>query len=206
MVTGRRDDSAQPVVDSRVVRTRNDVLRAAIRVLLDDGWDAVTHQNVARAAGYAKATVYAHWPTRTDLVRDAFTRFGDTAHHQPTGDLRADLTAELLNYRDAMVHQQLDRALAVLSDLTHSVPELVPVRDRLVSDGERVMRTMLEPSLSGTALEATTLMVLGAMLQSALLHGRPPSDDLIASVVDQAMRGLVPEPRPLNNGTSVHSG
>lgn len=185
-----RGDAPSPAVDGRVVRTRNDVLRTAIQVLLDEGWEAVTHQHVAQVAGYSKATVYTHWPTRGDLIRDAFTRFGDMPHHAPTGDLRTDLITELLCYREGMVEHQLDRALAVLSDLTHSVPELVAVRDKLVIDGERVVRDLLEPVLHGAELEAATLMLCGAMLQSALMHGQPPGVDVIEAAVDATLRGL----------------
>lgn len=182
-----------PGVDARVVRTRHDVLRTAIQVLLDEGREALTHAHVAALAGYSKATVYAHWPTRADLVRDAFTHFGDMQHHTPSGDLRADLVAELVAYRRAMVEQRLDRAMAVLSDLSHSVPGLAGVRDQLVVDGERVVRQILAPRLQGTDLDAATLMLCGAMLHSALLYGDPPGDDLIAAAVDLVLGGRVPD-------------
>ena len=61
-------DAAHPVEDARVVRTRNDVSRAALHVLTEQGWDAVTHAHLARTAGYSRATLYKHWPTRTDLI------------------------------------------------------------------------------------------------------------------------------------------
>lgn len=179
-----------PAVDPRVVRTRNDVLGTAIKLLIDDGWSSVTHQHVAREAGYSKATVYAHWPTRVDLIRDAFVHFGDMGHHVPTGDLRTDLALELVSFRTAMEEHKLDRALAVLADLAASIPELVEVREQFVSDGELGVRSLLAPFVTGTELEATTLMLCGAVLHAALLHGRPPDDELIESAVELALRGI----------------
>jgi DNA-binding transcriptional regulator YbjK len=38
-------------VDARVVRTRNEVLRTALAVLIEDGWEAVTHSRLAKIAG-----------------------------------------------------------------------------------------------------------------------------------------------------------
>ena len=178
--------------DPRVTRTRQDVLRATIEVLLDEGWPSVTQAHVARTAGYSKATVYAHWPTRTALIRDAFTLVGATPHHTPTGDFRTDLLTELLGYRTGMVELRLDRALAVLSDLTHSIPELVAVRNQLVTDGERVVRELLERYADGTELDAATLMLCGAVLHSALMHGQVPSDEVIEASVDLLLRGLAP--------------
>lgn len=183
-------DGLPRTVDPRVVRTRNDVLRATLDLLIDEGLESVTHQRVALAAGYARATIYAHWPARADLLREALTRFVDVPHHTPTGDLRTDLVQELISFRTAMRDHRLDRVLAVLVDLTASVPEMVEIRDRLVSNGERTMRALLEPVLHGAELEAATLTLCGAVLHGALMHGRPPEDDVIESAVDLMLCGL----------------
>src|SRR5689334_23301133 len=127
-------------VDRRVRRTRNDVLRVALDVLVDEGRDAVTHQHLAEVAGYSRATLYNHWPTRTDLLADAFSRLGNLPHHTPTGDVRADLVQELVMFRYGMQRLRLDRALAELAGLVASMPQLAVVRDQMVTDGERVVR------------------------------------------------------------------
>lgn len=180
----------EATVDPRVVRTRNDVLAAAIHVLLEQGWDAVTQPRVARAAGYSKATVYAHWPQRADLVRDALSRFGEMPHHEATGDLRADLIGELVSFRQGMLAHRLDRVLAVLAERAASAPELVDVRDAFVADGERPMREQLSTVLSGARLEAATVMLCGLVLDAALLHGSPPEDDVLEAAVDLVLHGI----------------
>lgn len=177
-------------VDARIVRTRNDICRATLDVLFDEGRDAVTQVHVAEVAGYSKATVYKHWPTKVDLLRDALTRLGDIEHHTPAGNLRNDLVKELTVFRRGMENQRLDRALAVLAELIVSVPELADVRDKLVTDGEQAIRRMLAPFLSDTELEAATLMLCGAILHAALMHGKLPSDQIIAATVDIALRGI----------------
>lgn len=177
-------------VDPRVVRTRRDVLDATIEELVEGGWDAVTHARVAARAGYAKATLYAHWPDRLALVRDAFTAFGGMPHHEPTGDLRADLVGELASFRTAMVEHRLDRALVVLAERSGPVPELVAVRDAFVEDGERPMRRLLVGTLEEPALGAVTAMLCGAVVHPVLLRGHVPSDEELAVVVDLVMTGL----------------
>lgn len=189
-MTASGGDGADRSVDPRVVRTHNDVLRAALQVLIDEGWESVTRPRVAQVAGYSKTTVYTHWPTRAGLIVDAFTRLAEVPHHTPTGDLRTDLIKEMITLRSTMVEHRLDRALAVLVDHTASVPELVGVRDKLVSDGERIVRKLLEPVLRGTELEAATLMLCGAVLHAALMHGQPPGDDVIESMVDLTLGRL----------------
>lgn len=167
-----------------MVRTRTDILRTALQVLMEEGWDAVTHQHVARTAGYSKATVYNHWPTRTDLLGDAFMRLNDLPHHVPTGDLRTDLIGEMTAFRTAMEDQRLDRALGLLIELAGSTPGLDEVRHRLVVDGERLLRELLGTVLQGSELEAAIVMLAGAVLQCAMLHGEPLGDEVIASAVD----------------------
>lgn len=177
-------DEAQQRMDARVVRTRNDVLRAALDVLIDEGRDAVTHQRLAQVAGYSRVTLYKHWPTRADILREAFGGLRDAHHHTPTGDVRADLIGELAAFRSVIEDRRIDRALAALAELAASHPEMTDVRDEVVSNGERVLRGLLSPALQGPKLEAATLMLAGAVLNAAMMHGRPPGDDVLAAAVD----------------------
>jgi AcrR family transcriptional regulator len=184
------DDVVSPPLDARVVRTRDDILRAAVDVLTTEGLDAVTHHRLAEVAGYSRATIYKHWPTRDALFVDAFSYRASGEHSVPTGDLRTDLIAELTMFRRGMERQRLDRALAALATLSTSVPELAAVRDRLVAEGERVLLELLRPAAQGAELEAAMRMLSGSVLQSALLHGYLPSDEVIAATVDLLLRGL----------------
>jgi len=182
-----RDD---PPVDARVVRTRNDILRTAVDVLTEEGLDALTHPHLAQVAGYSRATLYNHWPSRNALLRDAFLLRGSGDHSAPTGDLRTDLIAELTKFRSEMEQYRIHRALAVLVALTATDPELADVRDKLVADGERVLRQLLGPVLRGPELEAAVLMLSGTILNSALFHGQLPSDGVIAATVDLVLCSL----------------
>ena len=173
--------------DPRVARTRNDVLNATIAVLIDEGWEAVTQPHIARVAGYSKATVYAHWPERIDLLRDAFGRYGDMPHFATTGDVRTDLIGELSSFRSAMVDHRLDRAMVVLAERASAVPEIIDIRDGFTLDGERPIRKILAQVFSGADLEAATLMLSGMVLHSVFMHGTPPSDNLIEAAVDMTL-------------------
>lgn len=181
-------------LDPRIVRTRHDVLQAAIDVLVEEGWEAVTHPHVARVAGYSKGTLYAHWPDRLSLVRDAFARFGSMPHAQPVGTLREDLGIELGSFRTAMVEHRLDRALAVLAERAPTVPELAPVLAAFVAEGERPLRARLAPLLTTTQCEAAVLMLCGPVVHGRLLHGRAPDDDVLTEVVDAVLRAFDLDP------------
>ena len=184
-----------PPVDARVIRTRNDILRATLDVLTSEGLDGLTHPHLAEVAGYSRATLYNHWPNRTALLRDAFRFRGAGEHSTPAGELRSDLIAELTMFRTEMEQRGVDRALAVLAAVTAFEPELAEVRDQLVADGERVNRRLLSQVFDGTELEAAVLMLTGLVINSALIHGQLPSDDLITTAVDLVLRDVRSGPR-----------
>lgn len=181
-------------MDARILRTRHDVVQAAIEIVISDGLDGLTQPNVARRAGYSKATVYAHWPERLDLIRDAFAMLGEMPHHEPVGDLRSDLVGELSSFRNAMQVHRLDRVLAVLAEGSTAWPELVPIRDRFVADGERPIRALLSRHLRGARLDAAVLMLCGAVVHSMLLRGVLPSDAVINRAVDAVVTMIEPPP------------
>ena len=75
----------------RPISTR-EILAAALHALVTEGFDAMTIEGVAAAAGAGKATVYRRWPDKPALVRDALTTEGDEAFPVPdTGRLDEDL-------------------------------------------------------------------------------------------------------------------
>ncbi len=123
--TGRKSAAGE---DSRVIRTRADVGRTALDVLVTEGSDALTHARVAELAGYSKTTLYSHWPTRFDLLKIALDAIGELPHQEPTGDLRADLIGELTSFRQAVVDLHIDRVLSAMAQWA-SVDEMAGIRD-----------------------------------------------------------------------------
>lgn len=181
---------AKASTDPRVIRTQKDVPAVALRLLINEGWEAVTPARVAAEAGYSRATVYSHWPDRTDLVRDAFAQFAEMPHHQSTGNIDSDLRGELASFCRAMVEHRLDRALATLAERAQTNPEIAPIRDSFVVEGERPMRHTLSALASGSAAEAALQMLCGMVTHSVLMHGRQPTDAALDAAVDIVVRGL----------------
>ena len=181
--------------DARVARTRADVARAALDVLVNEGSDAVTHARVADVAGYSKTTLYSHWPARFDLIVLALDGIGDMPHHPPTGELRADLIGELQVFRQVVIDMRLDRLLAGMAQWA-SVDEIGQLRDKINTGGQRPLRTMLEGSFSGSGLEAAVSMLSGVVACPSLMFGTLPDDDTIAAAVDIVLAGAVTAERP----------
>lgn len=82
--------------DPRKVRSRARLIDAATALLAKGGTEAVTIDAVTRAARVARATLYRHFDSGTELVAAAFGRLIPPASALPEGgDLRGQLVALL---------------------------------------------------------------------------------------------------------------
>jgi AcrR family transcriptional regulator len=181
----RPSDSGE---DARVARTRADVARAALEVLTREGSEAVTHARVAEIAGYSKTTLYTHWPARIDLITMAIESLGAMPHHERTGDLRADIVAELKVFRTGILDLRLDRVLASMAQWA-SEAQMRQGRDRVNTDGQHQMLAMLGEVFSGAALDAAVSMLTGVVACPSLMYGTLPDDDIIDAAVDIVLKG-----------------
>ncbi len=188
--SGSTDTDTETRLDPRVRRTRSDVRRAAGRLLLTAGLDGVSHSRVAAEAGYSRATIYSHWPRQIDLILEAFRHFGHIPHHEPTGDLRRDLRAELAAFRDVLVDRGLGRALATVADRAGSDPDVAELRDTIVDDGTRVIRAILDHHLPPGRVAAASAMLVGTIFYLATMTDDPVTDAFLDAVVDQATAAI----------------
>ena len=112
-------------------RRREAILRAAIELVAEVGYDRMTVEALASRAGVSKPTIYRRWPGgKKEIVLDAIrSKHADTDAEADTGSLRGDLFAML---RSAIEHIDDDTHLAagLISQLRNS-EELA----RLMRDG-----------------------------------------------------------------------
>jgi len=191
MTSGESLDTVRPTVgagvDARVVRTRADVARTALGVLVAEGSDALTHARVAEIAGYSKTTLYNHWPSRLDLVKAALGALGESTQAEPSGDPRTDLIAQLKRFRKAVTDRRLDRVLSAMAQWA-SVEEMGQIRDSINTEGQRPLRTVLQGSFEGAELEAAISMLTGVVACPSLMFGIVPGDDVVESAVDIVLK------------------
>src|SRR5258708_12621640 len=122
VAVGKADAETAPAVG-----LRQTALRAAMKLLREEGWDAVTQARVAEASGVGRATVYRYWSDRTQLIRDAVVaRLVVTPHILPTGEFRADLIDELRYLRHYLTENDLAPLLAALIHPADRQPALLP--------------------------------------------------------------------------------
>lgn len=105
---------------------RREVLRAAGELLLAEGMAAFTIEKVAALAGASRVTLHKWWPSKGALALDGyFSVVGPTLAFPDTGDLAADLTAQLRAFVHLMIHTQAGRVMPELVGQGQTDPELL---------------------------------------------------------------------------------
>lgn len=184
--------------DARVARTRAAVLAAARRVLLEDGWDAVTHLSVAAASGVGRATIYRHWPSRNDLLRDVIRREAEMSHVAPVGDLRRDLCRELEGLGRQLGDPALAAVITVLFERSVHDPALAEVKAAVIQEVSRVVRAILRQGVDAGRLPRSldfgraVARLLGPLLYWRLATDRRVTRPVVADVVDSFLAAVIP--------------
>ena len=75
-----------PAVDSQLLRATQDLL-------IEQGFERLTMDAVAKRCGASKATIYRRWPGKTAIVIAAAAALFEVPELPDTGDLREDLLA-----------------------------------------------------------------------------------------------------------------
>ena len=178
-------------VDPRVTRTRHAVLAAAREVLLDEGWEGVTLGRVAERSGYARTTLYRHWPQRLDLLRDLIREEARLAHTTPMGDLRDDLVAELEAFRVAVTSTGLGRVMIAIGQQARDDAELADLNRSMRAEGARVLEAIVVDAVAAGDLprrlrtDAAVAQLVGPVLFRYLFEDHDALDhEYVVSVVD----------------------
>ena len=178
-------------VDPRVARTRHAVLAAALEVLLDEGWERVTLGRVAERSGYARTTLYRHWPQRLDLLRDLIREEARLAHTTPMGDLRDDLVAELEAFRVAVTSTGLGRVMIAIGQQARDDAELADLNRSMRAEGARVLEAIVVDAVAagdlprGLRADAAVAQLVGPVLFRYLFEDDDALDhEFVVSVVD----------------------
>ncbi|HWS35484.1 MAG TPA: TetR/AcrR family transcriptional regulator [Actinoplanes sp.] len=185
----------------RSERSRQAILDAALALITESGYTALTIEAVAARAGVGKQTIYRWWKGRGEIVLDALADQLAAAGPQAlpdTGDLETDLRlvirATVAELADPKL-SEITRALTVESlnseDFADQVrdrilrPQLDTIKERLWGH----IRADVDPDL---AVE----LFVGPMYHRWMLRTGPLTGEYADSIVDLALAALRPAPKP----------
>ena len=160
----------------------------ATATLLGEGWSAVTHTEIARRSGYSKATVYAHWPTTFDLIRDVVVHICEpTTGPSRVGDLRRDLNKALKRFAETLVDGKYDRLMAGAIEHAGREEGGDDLRGLLYGHATNEIRLILTAHLAPDRVKPSTTMLVGAVLVRAAYEGEPVTQDFLSYTIDRVL-------------------
>jgi len=178
------------------------ILDAARRLLAERGYQGLSIDAVARAAGTTRPTVYLRFADKEDLATSAIAGMTVEDPLPETDDIHADLVAELRHFRTAITRPNGFSFVGTVLAEEDLTPALIarfrerlvlPRRHRLAATLERGVRIgAIRPGLD---LDAVTGMLTGSVYAHHLAHGRLPAD-WPERVLDTLWPALRPDPDP----------
>ncbi|MGI5501568.1 TetR/AcrR family transcriptional regulator [Lentzea sp. CA-135723] len=181
----------------RSEEARRAVLEAADDLLAEKGFAGVTVEGIAARAGVAKQTIYRWWPSKVDVLLEAFTE--DMAEHltpPDTGDLAADLRTHLANLADFLTTSDPGAVFRALTGQAQHDPALATrLRDDHLSHQRTRDRLPLERAVArgdlspGLDVDVAVDHLVGPIHYRVLVTGTPVprafTDDLVAAFLDR---------------------
>jgi AcrR family transcriptional regulator len=167
---------------------------AALALLAEVGYDRMTVDAIAAAAGVSKPTIYRRWAGKQELVADAIRLHPSTQAATPdTGSLRGDLLAVV---RQSAEHQlENTHATAGLAGRLRESPEFAAlIREHAVEKTRARYVCILERATARGELAAgAPVTALFADVAPSLIHTRalislePVDDAFVVEVVDRVL-------------------
>ena len=170
-------------------------MAAAVDALVEVGVEGMTVEDLAARSGVAKTTIYRHFGSLDGVVVEAFRSLIVEYPTPDTGSLETDL-AELFARYDLANHRQLNELFPHLLDAARREPALREVRDLILTERQRPLRTIVklaqargevDPTLD---LDIAMAMLVGPMTYRMMVQDLETDDDFLRVVLPGAVAAL----------------
>ena len=180
-------------LDPRIERSRRVVLEATVGLIAEAGYGAVTIEAVAARSGVAKSTIYRHWPSRLELINDAFHELKPTVPMPTEGTVRDRLIAFLEHVARNIGTSTWSACLPALIDAAEHDPDARALHCRLTEAGRQSLVDLLEEGVgngelpTGLDLELLAEALFGPILIRRLMLHEPLDPGQVRHLVDQVV-------------------
>ena len=182
-----------------------EILTATLDVLADVGYDRLTMDAVATRARASKATLYRRWNAKVSLVIEALLSMKGPEVAADTGTLRGDLLETFCGMGGLTDERQMAILGSVITAIARDADFAEAWRSEFIGPKIAIGRAIYERAQERGEVRADIdLDLLAPALPGIILHrlflmGQPPTEEVIAEVIDQviipaATSGTVPPP------------
>jgi AcrR family transcriptional regulator len=181
-------------LDHRAVRSKAAILSSTVALLSERGYGGSSVDEISRRSGVAKTTIYRHWPTRTDLLRDACFTLGTPLDTPDDADLKTALTAVLKQLGSLLNSALWASVLPSIIDAAERDPQVAAMYSELQEEYSSVFRDLLAAAVvQGRLPKNTDVSVLTALLVGPLFYRRWFSREAVSDTfAEQVVAQLFP--------------
>ena len=169
------------------------MLEATVALIAEAGYGAVTIEAVAARSGVAKSTIYRHWPSRLELINDAFHELKPAVPMPTEGTVRDRLIAFLEHVARNVGTSTWSACLPALIDAAEHDPDARALHCRLTEAGRQSLVDLLEEGVgngelpAGLDLELLAEALFGPILIRRLMLHEPLDPGQVRHLVDQVV-------------------
>ena len=143
-------------VDPRIERTRTVVMRTAIDIVAERGFQGASIDAIAQRSGVARSTIYRHWPDKSDLLLEAIGAAVGDVTALTVGVLRTDLIAIATHLAEMLAAEPMGSVVASVVLESRREPALDDLRRRLISQRQQLAREVIAEAIDRGELDAST--------------------------------------------------
>ncbi|MEU4593874.1 TetR/AcrR family transcriptional regulator [Micromonospora aurantiaca (nom. illeg.)] len=189
-----------PQPTRRNEQSRRAILAAALELLAETGYPALTVEAIAARAGVGKQTIYRWWRGKGAVILDALADDMPEVIALPdTGDLRADLREVLRATVAEFADPRLSATTRAVTIETLADEELADqARDRLLRPQLNAVHVRLEAAREAgqvrpdAPLDQVVELLFGPLYHRWLLRNGPLTDDYADGIVDLVVAAVTP--------------
>ncbi|GAA4942600.1 TetR/AcrR family transcriptional regulator [Actinoplanes utahensis] len=180
--------------------SRRAILTAALELLTETGYTAVTIEAIAARAGVGKQTIYRWWRGKGAVILDALTDgLPDVIELPDSGDLRTDLREVLRATVAEFADPRMSATTRALTIETLADDDLAAqVRDRLLRPQLDAVRARLASARDAgqvrpdAPLDQVVELLFGPLYHRWLLRNGPLTDTYADGIVDLTLAAVTP--------------
>lgn len=178
---------------------RRKAIEATSELIAERGVINLSIEEVAARSGVAKSTIYRHWSDRTSLIIDTVNASFQHVRVPDTGSLRGDLEAFFGHMSRADLSGRAGQIMPCLVDAARRDPEMAAVLDRIGSEREHLIATIIERArqrgeideeFAGLDIEKLVGIVVGPIVFHKLVRRRTLTPEYVKACLDVVLAGL----------------
>lgn len=180
--------------DKRVERSKAAVLAETYRQMTQSGLGGVSIDEVSRASGVAKTTIYRHWPSRAALLIDTCSQLGGPHEAPDTGSLRGDVHALASDLARQLQIANWSAVYPSIIDTAERDADVAAMqrewhKDLMAPFGTAVDRARERGEVKAESATADVVAVtVGPLFYRRWFSKEPLDDRFVDAVVDAAVR------------------